>query len=144
MNGLYFFPLAALITVSNLLELCDSFQTGLWMFKHGDFHLRGWRTIVYRNCWYVDCERITQLSLSVGTWDVCVLSIKLSSWSYWWRKESETCIYLCLTEWGNMKSTKEKINSYFLVSQGMKTIWWERHCKYQRCFVILYITHPSA
>lgn len=95
-----FFPLAALITVSNLLELCDSFQTRLWMFKHGDFHLQGWRTIVYRNCWYVDCERITQLPLSVGTWDVCVLSIKLSSWSNWWRKESETfwlafiCVWL--------------------------------------------------
>lgn len=72
MNGLCFFSLPALITVSNLLELCDSFQARLWMFKHRDFHLQGWRSFVCRNGWYGDCEGITQLCFSVGMWDVCV------------------------------------------------------------------------
>ncbi len=70
--ALFFFSLPALITVSNLLELCDSFQARLWMFKHRVFHLQGWRSFVCRNGWYGDCEGITQLCFSVGMWDVCV------------------------------------------------------------------------
>lgn len=72
--ALFFLSLSlpALITVSNLLELCDSFQARLWMFKHRNFHLQGWRSFVCRNGWYGHCEGITQLCFTVGMWDVCV------------------------------------------------------------------------